>query len=68
MRKYAASQSHNLDEDEGLTETQKAMRKMKANISVINGSKQESMTSKRESPLKTRRLSMGASSRGVGTP
>ena len=33
---------------------------MKANMSVINGN--------RDSPLKSRRLSLGGSSRGVSTP
>ena len=57
------AQNQYLDEDEGLTETQKAMKKMKANMSVINGN-----SDVRNSPLKSRRLSVGGSSRGVSTP
>lgn len=50
-----------LDSESGLTETQKAMRKIKANMSVL-----ESTNASNKSPLKARRLSnKGNSSRAV---
>lgn len=62
-----ASQYQKMDEDQGLTETQKAMKKMKANMSVINNVAEVAPPRTRDSPLKSRRLSIGASSR-VSTP
>lgn len=55
----ALSEKHS---EEGLTETQKAMRKMKANMSVINNTAPSEQAHSIDSPLKARRLSIGGGS------